>query len=48
MVQIASMVVAFGILLSVFFCSLLIAKPCRGGANRYLAGLVLSDRKSVV
>jgi AraC-like DNA-binding protein len=41
------MVVAFGILLSVFFCSLLIAKPCRGGANRYLAGLVLSSGLAV-
>ncbi|MGO8692175.1 MAG: helix-turn-helix domain-containing protein [Rectinemataceae bacterium] len=38
---------AFGILLSFFFSSLLIAKPCRNQANRYLAGVVLSSGISI-
>jgi AraC-like DNA-binding protein len=47
MVRISCVIVAFGIFLSVFFSSLLAAKPCRGGANRYLAGLVLSSGLSI-
>ena len=47
MEQIAWVIVGFGILLSIFFFSLLIAKPCRAGANWYLAGLVLSAGLSI-
>ena len=45
--HISSAIVAFGMILSFFFASLLFAKPCRGGANRYLAGLVLATGLSI-
>ncbi len=44
---VSSLVVASGILFSLFFASILVAKPCRGGANRYLAGLVLTTGISI-
>jgi AraC-like DNA-binding protein len=45
--QIISAVVAFGVFLSLFFFSILLAKPCRGGANRYMALFVLSAGLSI-
>jgi AraC-like DNA-binding protein len=45
--QITSVLVAFGILLSLFFSSLILAKPCRGGAQWYLAGFILSSGLSI-
>ncbi len=40
--QFSSLAVSFGILLALFLSSLAVAKPCRGRANRYMAGFILS------
>jgi len=45
--HITSVLVAFGILLSLFFSLLILAKPCRGGAHWYLAGFVLFSGLSI-
>jgi AraC-like DNA-binding protein len=47
MASIPSLIVAFGMIFALFFSSLLLAKPCRGGANLYMAGLVLSSGVSI-